>query len=124
MEDKMRLFYDFTVDGEPILVPAANVKIDQNDLDSDGSGRDEQGYMHRIVLRRRVKKWGFSYSTLTQAEYDYINSLFDGKDTFTFAYTEKGEKKTTSAYCSSNSVSLYNAKKGIYKGFSFNIIEC
>lgn len=120
----MRFFDGFTVDGEPILVPDVDVKIAQNDLDSDGSGRDEQGYMHRVVLRRRVKKWSFSYSTLTQDEYDYMNVLFDGKDTFTFGYVEKGEKKTTSAYSSSNSVSLYNAKRGIYKNLTFDIVEC
>ena len=119
----MKYFEDYKIDGYPMLVPDANVQISQDDLDASGSGRDEQGYMHRIVLRRKVKKWGFNYSTLTEQEYNYMCNLLD-KAEFEFVYKERGETKTTRAYSSTNKVSLFNATKGIYKRFSFNIIEC
>lgn len=120
----MRFFEDYTIDGAPILVPDADAEISKNDLDDEGSGRDETGYMHRIVLREKVKKWVFKYTRLTQEEYDYMNSLFENKPTFVFGYIDKGERQTTTAYSSSSSAVLHNAREGIYKNFSFSIIEC
>lgn len=120
----MKLFEDFTIDGNPIIVPDANVGISRNDLDSEGSGRDEQGYMHRIVLRKGVRKWSFHYSSLKKEEYDYMVSILNASDEFVFGFKNGEEMETTLAYSSSNDAALYNATKGIYKNFSFNIIEC
>lgn len=121
----MRYFEDYTVNGDPILVPDADADISENDVDDEGSGRDETGYMHRIVLREKVKKWVFKYSRLTREEYGYMKSLFKDKPTFTFGYVdEDGQTQTTTAYCSSNSAVLHNAREGIYKNFSISIIEC
>ena len=49
-------YYDILVDGQPILVPDADITAEYTDLDSEESGRDESGVMHRIVARRGVLK--------------------------------------------------------------------
>ena len=76
--------FEYQIDGRPMLVPDAGVGISFTDLDADDTGRDESGYMHREVLRERVRTWSFSYAFLTHEEYQYIMSLFSGKPTFTF----------------------------------------
>ena len=79
----MREFYnDFLIDDKPILAPDAGVELKLTDLDSQDSGRDESGVMHRIVLRKGVRTWDFSYSALTAEEYQYMLSLFENKVQF------------------------------------------
>ena len=41
----------FAVDGEAVLAPDANVELSEQDLDGASAGRDEGGYMHRVVVR-------------------------------------------------------------------------
>lgn len=118
-------YYEYLVDGVPILVPDANLSISRTDLDASDTGRDESGYMHRIIVRERVQTWKFSYSDLTAEEYLYMTSLFSGKPEFSFTYRGiDGEEKTTTAYCSNDSITYRNARTGLYKNFKFNIIEC
>lgn len=51
----MRLFdYDFQIDGKPILMPDEDADISKADLDSEDSGRDESGVMHRQVVREAI----------------------------------------------------------------------
>ena len=50
------LFYDFQINGKPILAPDADIQIEYNDLDSADSGRDETGFLHRSVVRSKVRK--------------------------------------------------------------------
>ena len=122
----MRSYYtDFKIDGRPVLVPDENVEISQNDLDSEDTGRDESGVMHRIVLRERLKTFGFNYGHLTAEEYRYMESLFAGKPEFVFSYRGvDGNMAECIAYCSNNSITLRNAKTGDYRNYKFNIIEC
>ena len=110
----------FTVDGIPMLTPDGAVEISWQDLDSDAAGRDESGFLHRAVLRRGVRTWGFTYGVLTSGERAYLQSLFEGKDTFTFT----SDEGTCTAYCARGEVRLWNRTKGVYKGMKFNIIEC
>lgn len=121
----MKFFEDYKIDGAPMLVPDADVDISEEDLDSSDSGRDESGVMHRVVVRRMVKVWGFKYSELTAAEHKYIKSLLKNKDNFAFTYRdEDGYIVETRAYCSKNSITYHNARLGLYKNFKLNIIEC
>lgn len=118
-------YYDYQVDDKPLLTPDENVEIARADLDSEESGRDESGYMHRIVLRERVKTWKFSYAHLDREDYRYIISLFEGKPTFNFKYRdEDGYPAECQAYCSNDSIVYRNAKTGQYANFNFTIIEC
>lgn len=121
----MRCFEDYQIDGKPLLVPDADAALSQSDLDSSDSGRDESGVMHRVVVRHRVKTWGFNYSVLTREEFLYMESLFAGKDAFAFTFRDlDGTLKTCQAYCSNNSITYHNARLGLYKNYKFNIIEC
>lgn len=36
-------------------------------LEGGGTGRDESGYLHRQVLRQRLRRWEFSYRDLSAA---------------------------------------------------------
>jgi len=118
-------YYDFQIDGKPILVPDEDIQMEFSDLDSDESGRDESGVMHRIVLRRNVKTWALPYATLTKDEYRYMESLFANKDSFIVEYVDAhGAHVKCVAYRSKHSLTIHNARLGIYKNYKFNIIEC
>lgn len=121
----MIYFDEYKIDGNPILLPDGDIGLTYTDLDAADAGRDESGVMHRIVVRERVKSWAFTYHALTRAEYRYMRSLFAGKARFTFTYpNEKGKAATCKAYCSTDSVTYFNAKLGLYKNFKFNVIQC
>ena len=121
----MRYFEDYKINGSPMLVPDADVAISRSDLDDSDSGRDESGVMHRIVIRERVKTWGFNYGSLSAEEYVYMMSLFAGKADFDFTYRDvDGTLKTCRAYCSNDSITYHNARLGQYLNLKFNIIEC
>lgn len=118
-------YYDLLIDGKPILVPDADVQIECTDLDSPESGRDESGWLHRLVQRRQVKSWHLTYSVLTAEEYRYMESLFAGKDTFPLDYRDRnGEPARCEAYRSKHSITLRSAKTGIFRNYNFHIIEC
>ena len=119
------LFDDYKVDGAPLLTPDQDVEISRADIDSDESGRDESGFMHRIILRERVKTWKFSYAFLDSEDYKYIVALFTGKSTFKFSYKdEDGNSAECVAYCSNDSITYKSARTGQYANLSFTIIEC
>lgn len=121
----MRYYEDYRVDDVPMLIPDADVALSFADLDDSDSGRDESGVMHRIVVRERVRTWGFNYSQLTTEEYLYMTKLFAGKGEFSFRFKDAdGTFRICQAYCSNHSITLHNAKLGIYKNLKFNIIEC
>lgn len=121
----MRYYQEFLVDDKPLLIPDADVELTLTDLDDSDSGRDESGVMHRILVRERVRSWGFQYSWLTAEEYGYITRLFAGKRVFTFRFRDAdGVWKSCRAYCSNHSITLRDARQGIYKNLKFSIIEC
>lgn len=122
----MRQYYfDFLIDGQPILAPDEDVTISYEDLDSEESGRDEGGYMHRIVLREGVKKIPLSYAFLNREEYLYMESLFRGKPSFQVeCRDEHGTPMQFTAYRSKHSITISNVKTGTRKNYNFSIIEC
>ena len=120
-----QLYEDFLVDGQPILAPDEDMAVSYEDLDSEESGRDEGGFMHRIVLREGVKKFALSYASLSRDEYLYMESLFKGKATFSVMHRDdNGAVHEFMAYRSKHSITVRNARTGQYKNYSFNIIEC
>jgi hypothetical protein len=124
MVANMRNFCEyFKVDKKPILAPDQDLGISKQDLDAEGSGRDELGFMHRIVLRGRVGTWNLNYSTLSEYEYEYMNTLLE-KPEFDLEIRIGSKEIKTRGYCSSVKSSLHNVIKGTYKGVSFTIIEC
>jgi hypothetical protein len=122
----MRNLYEgLKIDGVPILTPDQDVEMEYNDLDSEETGRDESGVMHRIVLRNGVRKISLPYESLTKEEYLYMRNLFAGKSEFTVTLKEhNGEMVDFIAYHSKHSITIHNAKTGIYKNYKISIIEC
>ena len=117
--------FDFLIDGRPILIPDADVEISMEDVESDESGRDECGVLHRILLREKVKSWSLSYSSLTREEYLYLQSLFAGKVTFRVDIRDaSGQAAQHTAYCANLGITVHNKRTGLYKNFKLNIVEC
>lgn len=110
----------YCIDGVAMLAPDAEVTLHFSDLDADDAGRDEAGFMHRSLVRSKVRTWGFTYACLTAEEYSYLMGLLEGKATFTFT---DGETSCT-AYCAKTETRLYSRKLGLYKATAFSIIEC
>ncbi|MBE7001154.1 MAG: hypothetical protein E7421_00405 [Ruminococcaceae bacterium] len=117
----------FLIDGRPILAPDENVEISLEDIDASDSGRDESGVMHRFVVRQGVGKWTFSYACLTGEEYAYMESLFAGKATFCFRYSDcadGGQAKEITAYRSKHGIVWQSAATGQFRNYQFSIIQC
>ena len=117
----------FKINGQPMLVPDAEVGINYEDLDSSDSGRDESGFMHRVVVRYKVASWSFSYSHLTEEEKQYLESIFPDEPTFIFTHPDRHDAAVmvdTECYRSKYGISWKNAKTGLWSGYSFNIISC
>ena len=117
--------FEFQIDSQPVLMPDADVEISMADMESDESGRDECGVLHRILLREKVKSWTLSYATLTEEEYLYLMSLISGKSSFTVQVREPGGTvQQYSAYCSNVGITMHNKRKGLYKNLKLSISEC
>ena len=110
-----------------MLAPDAEVNVSYEDLDAADAGRDESGFMHRIVVRHKVGSWQFSYGHLTEAEKQYMERLFPQEGTFRFRHPSRldaTKTEETLCYRSKYSISWRNARTGLWSGYGFSIIEC
>lgn len=117
----------FLIDGVPMLAPDEDMEVSMEDIDAADSGRDESAVMHRIVVRRGVGKWSFSYAHLTREEYAYMESLFAGKTSFQFSYpsvTGDSGQTVVTAYRSNHGILWHSAATGQYRNYRFSIVEC
>ena len=115
----------FKIDGKAMLAPDAGVEVSYSDLDAADSGRDEAGFMHRLVVRHKIPSWQFSYSHLSREEYAYMRYILPGTGTFTFTYpNENGEPEEMEAYLSKYTVHWENLRLGDYRNLKFSIIGC
>ena len=117
----------FKINGKPMLVPDEEVAVSFEDLDASDAGRDESGYMHRIVVRHKVGSWKFTYAHLTEAEKQYMESLFSNTSTFSFQHPSRQDAavaEVSTCYRSKYAISWKNARTGLWSGYSFSIIEC
>lgn len=118
---------EFMINGKPMYAPDSDTTFEFEDIDSSDAGRTEDGVMHRSPVRYNVGKWGFKYSSLTEAEKRYMESLFPDEPTFEFTHPDRIDSSVSvvsTCYRSKYSLSWYNAKKGVWKNYTFNIIEC
>lgn len=118
---------DFKIGGKPMLVPDAPLQVSYEDVLSSDSGRDESGVMHNISLRRKVEKWTFVYSSLTEEEKNYMESIFP--DTAAFDFTKPDRMDTATATTSKASrtsygIAYYDASQKLWKNYKFIIQEC
>ena len=117
----------FQINGKPMLAPDAEVVVSYSDLDASDAGRDESGFMHRIVVRHKVGSWKFSYSHLTEEEKRYVENLFSDAATFQFRHPSRLDAtvaEETLCYRSKYDISWKNARTGLWSGYGFSIIEC
>lgn len=121
-----QLWDKFKVNGKPIFTPDADIEMLFSDLDSSDSGRDESGVMHRIVIRYKVGKWTICYSEITEAEKQYMESLFPDSESFAFEHPDRidsSRQVTCQAYRSSYPITWANAVTGTWKNYKLVIIE-
>ena len=117
----------FLINGKPMLAPDEKVQVSYEDLDDSNSGRDESGFMHRQVLRYKIPVWSFSYQHLTEAERQYMESLFSKAPSFTFTFPSEEDAAVPQemvCYRSKYGISWKSAKSGLWMGYSFQIIGC
>ena len=114
----------YNIDGRPMLEPDEEAELSFSGLEASGSGRTEDGVMHRIVVREKVATFGFGYALLDREDYAYLEGLMAGKAEFAFGYVgSDGQTHTVTAYCSKTSIVL-KSRNGLYKNYKFNIIQC
>ncbi len=113
----------FLIDGMEILVPDSDVELSVEDIVDSESGRDESGVLHRMLLRRRMPKWTFTYTDISQEEYAYMERLFEEKDSFNFNYPgiDGAEQMYARAYRTGYSVQFSNLSAGTISSYRFQI---
>lgn len=117
----------FKINGQPMLVPDEEVSVSYEDIDASDAGRDQAGFMHRIPVRTKVASWNFVYSHLTEEEKAYLEGLFSDYATFTFTHPSRQDgtvSEDTLCYRSKYSISWKNARLGLWRDYSFTVIEC
>lgn len=124
----MRTLTDlFTINGKPMFAPDEEIEVKYNDLDASDSGRDESGYMHRIVVRYKLGTWSFVYSNISEEERMYMESLFPDEPDFIFGHPSRLDpsvQEETTCYRSNYGIAWKSAGMDIWKNYKFNIIEC
>ena len=117
----------FQINGAAMLAPDAQVEVSYQDLDASDAGRDESGFMHRMVVRHKVGSWKFTYAHLTEDERRYMEGLFPNEETFTFTHPTRADATKTEqtlCYRSNYNISWQNAKTGLWSGYGFSVIKC
>lgn len=117
----------FKINGKPIYAPDNEMPFSFEDIDSSDAGRTEDGVMHRSPVRYKVGTWTFKYASVTEAEKQYIESLFPDAPSFEFTHPSRKnseESEVTTCYRTKYSLNWYSVKKGVWKNYTFNIIEC
>lgn len=121
------LFDQFKINDKPMFAPDADIDFSYEDLDSADSGRDESGYMHRIVVRYKVMSGSFEFSHISEADMQYMESLFPDEPDFEFtrpSRTDSSVLVTTRCYRSKYGISWRSARTGEWRNYKFSIIEC
>lgn len=117
----------FKINGKPMFAPDEEMGFSFEDIDSPDTGRDETGTMHRTVVRYKVGTWSFEYSSISEEDYQYLESLFPDSGNFTFTHPDRRDANkvvNSTCYRSKYSISWKNAKTGEWRNYKFNIIEC
>ena len=115
----------FTINGQPMLAPDEQVSVSYSDIDASDAGRDQEGILHRNVVRWKVGAWTFTYASLTEQEKQYMESLFPEEATFVFGHPDRLDAATTAystCYRAKYGIS-WRSSRGLWNGYSFQIVE-
>ena len=110
-----------SIDGVELPAPMT-YSVDYNDLDSDESGRSEDGKLHRVRVRSGVAKIKASWKQLSQEKADLILTAI-APDSFTVNYYF-GTQKTATMYAGAQSCELIRVNNGDARwNIGFDLIE-
>lgn len=110
-----------------MFAPDADVDFSFEDIDDSDSGRDESGVLHRIVVRYKVMSNSYVFSHISDADYEYMESLFPDEPDFEFTHpdrTDFSKDIVSTCYRSKYGISWHNARTNEMRNYKFNIIEC
>lgn len=116
----------FTVNGQPLPAPDADVTVVFRDVEATAPVRDQDGFLHRSVIRRALADWTFRYSRLTEGERQYLESLFPkDEDVFVFGHPhpeDLSRVKYTTCYREDLTLGLAHVQ-GPWQNCAFRIRE-
>ena len=108
--------------GQVQLPAPMTYEVEYNDLDSDDTGRSEDGKLHRNRVRSRVAKIKLGWEQLSTEKVDLILNA-TAPDSFNVTYYF-GTQKTAVMYAGSPSLKLLHVNQGKAKwNLSFDLIE-
>ena len=117
----------YKINGYAMLAPDGEVGESYEDIDSHETGRDGTGRMHRYPVIYKCGKWSFQYDLMTKEDYEFMEALFPDEGTFLFTRPSRRDPDTpvtTECYRSKYDTKWFSPKRGMWKNYKFNIIEC
>lgn len=97
-------------------------EVEYNDLDSEDTGRSEDGMLHRVRVRQGVAKIKVAWEQLTQANVDLILNAIEPAS-FTVVYYF-GTQKIATMYAGNQSLKCLRINQGQAKwNLAFDLIE-
>ena len=116
----------FTINGRPMPAPDADVVVTCTDVEAMEPVRDQDGLLHRCVIRQGVTDWTFRYGELTEEDRRYLEGLFpEGAGAFHFGHPDPNDitRQTQSlCYRADYTIALGNVQ-GLWRDCSFRIRE-
>ena len=112
----------YTADGAPLFVPLSPFQVELESLADPNSGRTDDGLMHVLFTRPRVRKFTYQCGRLTGEELQYLENLVQGK-TYTFGFDLYGKHQTMEAYTSSVQFEVLDIFENLYDNVQFSVIE-
>lgn len=110
-----------SINGVQLPAPMS-YSVEYNDLDSEDTGRSEDGMLHRVRIRSGVAKIQVSWQQLTTEKATLILNAIT-PDSFTVTYFF-GVQKTATMYAGNQTCELIRVNHGQAKwNIGFNLIE-
>lgn len=105
---------------------AKSLKVGFESLNSEDSGRTDDGVMHLNWIFRKIRKVEIEMPPITSAEVAELLSLVQGQE-YNLTYIDPliNAEKTIKVYTSNSSADLYSGMilNGLWQGVAFNAIE-
>jgi hypothetical protein len=116
--------YGNVVAGE-VEFPLQKLVVEFESLASPDSGRTDDGEMHVVFIRERIRKLKCTLPPMTQAQVSKALDAVLGKKYFIYYVDPIDGLHTIKVYTSAGSAELYNARLygGLWTGITFNAIE-
>ena len=123
----MNLTQRYKIENTPVVAPNAGVQLRVSDIEAEESGRDESGYLHRVVLRPGLATWTLSYRDLSREEYDYMMALLPGSGSFLFTHPDNADadRSNVSRCCITDiRAGWHNALPGQSRELKITVTQC